>query len=170
MLAGVTAAGLAGAALRAALLVALDFASGWLRLWSGLGPLTWNGAAFTGAQGLLGLSAIEESSDTRAAGFNLSLSGIPAAVTLPDGRNLLDAIRDEEAYQGRAALLWYALLDEDGAFIGAPVRLARGRMDRISVQMGDTLAASLSIALGLMTWLVLFAARRFGTANAVAAV
>lgn len=32
------------------------------------------------------------------------------------------------------------------------------------------LAASLSIALGLMTWLVLFAARRFGTANAVAAV
>lgn len=140
-----TVAASAAPAVRVAVLVALNFESGWLRLWSGLGPLIWLGDEFTGAAGLLGLSQIEESGDTRAAGFSLSLSGIPAALTLPDGRTMLDAVRDEEGYQGRAALLWYALLNDDGGFIGAPVRLARGRMDRISVQIGDTLAASLSI-------------------------
>ena len=52
-----------------------EFSTGTLRLWSGLGTISWNGQTWTGAGNAIGISEIAETADIRAAGVTASLSG-----------------------------------------------------------------------------------------------
>ncbi|MDP7151171.1 MAG: hypothetical protein QGI08_15085 [Paracoccaceae bacterium] len=97
-----------------------QFASGTLRLWSGLGEIPWNGETWSGAGYLLGLGALEESTEVAASGVTISLSGVdPALVSA--------AIAD--ARQGLPGKVWIGLLDENGAIIADPVQAFAGRLD-----------------------------------------
>ena len=53
------------------------FPSGMVRIWTGPGPIDWDGKTWTGVGVLLGLGALEETSDVVASGTTVSLSGVP---------------------------------------------------------------------------------------------
>jgi len=80
---------LQAASVEVGLLFEGEFASGWVRLWSGVGNLSWNGQTWSGVGTLLGISAIDETNEIRASGLTVSLSGIPSdllAAALGDAR------------------------------------------------------------------------------------
>ena len=62
------AAALADRDLRPVIFFEGEFASGTVRLWSGLGEIGWAGQSWSGAGALLGLGAIEETSEVVAGG------------------------------------------------------------------------------------------------------
>ena len=97
-----------------------QFASGWLRLWSGLGDIGWAGQSWTGAGGLLGIGAIDETCAVVAGGTSVSLSGIPLDL-------VQRAIAD--ARQGLPGRVWIGLLTEGRQIIADPVLAFAGRLD-----------------------------------------
>ncbi|MFQ5535663.1 MAG: hypothetical protein ACE5EM_12675 [Sphingomonadales bacterium] len=113
--------------------VELDFDSGPVRVWSGMGPImaampdraaaTWDGVGDLGS-----IDAISESADRTQHGVQLTLSGI-------DPDLLTTAL--EENYQGRAADIWIAFLDASHQVIGEPVSVFGGIMDVMSTIDGD---------------------------------
>jgi hypothetical protein len=96
------------------------FPSGTLRLWSGLGEIVCNSVTWTGAGNLLGVSALEETSDVVASGFSVTLSGVPAEFV---------ALCIADARQGMAGKVWIGLLTEAGAVIADPSLGQAGRLD-----------------------------------------
>jgi hypothetical protein len=97
-----------------------SFASGPLRLWSGLTDIDWAGQSWSGAGALLGLGSVEETGSVVASGTVVSLSGVP-----PDLVQLAIA----EARQGLPGKLWLGLLTETGTIIADPVLAFAGRLD-----------------------------------------
>lgn len=97
-----------------------QFASGWLRLWSGLADLTWAGQTWTGAGTLLAIGALTETSAVIASGTTVTLSGVPVAL-------VSTAITD--AQQGLPGRIWLGTLDDTGAVIASPVLAFAGRLD-----------------------------------------
>jgi len=130
------AAAVAASAIRLANLVRLEFDSGIVRFWSGIGPLVWDGQTFTGAGQLGAISAAEESAETKATGRVLTLSGISSGMI---------AIALGEHYQGRFVTSWIALLDSNWALISDPICDFSGRMDVMSVaDEGETCTITVS--------------------------
>jgi len=120
-----------------------DFPSGHLRLFSGTGYVTYNDNLFTGWGSLGKISAIEEGVELSASGLSVSLSGLPGAIV---------STALGEHYQGRLAVLYIAMLDEDYQVIGSPVVLFRGRMDNMPITLGTTCDISLNIENPLRDW------------------
>ena len=114
------AAALADQHLRPVIFFEGQFATGWVRIWSGLGEISWNGDTWSGAGSLLGLGSIDESGEVVAGGTSVSLSGIP-----------LDLVQlaIEEARQGLPGRVWLGLLTEEGQIIADPVLAFAGRLD-----------------------------------------
>ena len=54
------ASALADQSLRPVIFFEGQFASGWVRIWSGLGEVSWNGETWAGAGSLLGLGSLDE--------------------------------------------------------------------------------------------------------------
>ena len=107
-------------AMRLALLVELEFASGFLRLWSGLGPLQYSAREWTGAGTLFGFDSVEETSAVVANGATIYLSGVPTELVSA-------CINDAE--QGKLGRVYLAVLDANGAVDGLAVELFVGRLD-----------------------------------------
>jgi len=114
------AAALADRDLRPVIFFEGEFASGTVRLWSGLGEIGWAGQSWSGAGALLGLGAIEETSEVVAGGTSVSLSGVP-----------LDLVQMAiaEARQGLPGRVWLGLLTPEGQIIADPVLAFAGRLD-----------------------------------------
>ena len=55
-----------------------EFASGFVRVWSGIGDLSWNSEVWSGVGNLGGVSNIQENSDIQANGVTVTMSGIPS--------------------------------------------------------------------------------------------
>lgn len=96
------------------------FSTGTLRLWSGIGPVSWNGQTWTGAGKLLGLAPIQEASEVGAVGFAVSLTG--------DATDII-SLNLSAARQGYAGRVWLAFLDATGAIIADPFKSFEGRFD-----------------------------------------
>lgn len=101
-----------------------EFESGgvpaYLRLWSGVGSLSYDGDTYTGGGSLLGISEIAERSGIEAVGFSVTVSGMDsAAISIA-----LQSIR-----QGKPGSLWLGCLDATGALIADPYLLQRGKFD-----------------------------------------
>lgn len=96
------------------------FASGVLRLWSGLGDIVWNGVTWTGAGSFLGLGAIEEGDNVEAYGGSIKISGIP-----------MDLVQlcIEEARQGLPGKVWIGLTNDAREIIADPIHALSGRLD-----------------------------------------
>lgn len=101
-------------------LVLFDFDSGALRLWTGVGPLAWDGETWTGSGHLLKLADAGETAETKAVGGQFTLTGVDSAI--------LDLVEGEN-YQGRTVRLWVGLFDDAGAIIADPVEVKRWLMD-----------------------------------------
>jgi hypothetical protein len=71
-------AALAAPVLRPALLASLQFADSTQYVWSGIGPMVWNGNTFKGVGSLGLISTISEDSTVEAKGVAFELSGIPS--------------------------------------------------------------------------------------------
>jgi hypothetical protein len=118
--AAITAALTGGDAMRLALLVEMEFTSGFLRLWSGLGTISYGGNDWTGAGHLFGFDTIEETRAVVANGATIYLSGIPT--------ELVSACIND-AQQGKIGRIYLAVLDANGAVDGDTVELFAGRLD-----------------------------------------
>lgn len=129
-----TATAVQGETLAPIVLVELEFDSETMRLWSGIGDLAWNGNTFTGTGTLGKVSAIEETSEIRAVGVQLELSGVPAEVL---------EIANDEDWQGRPVRIYFAVL-ERRSFVGEPLQLFGGLMDQMTLVEGSTASVQLA--------------------------
>lgn len=113
---------------RPALFFEGQFASGFVRLWTGLGPITWNGQTWTGAGNLIGFSGVDEGSEVIARGTSISLSGVPVSMV---------SLAIVDAQQGLPGKMWVGLLAADGSVIIDPVQTFVGRLDVPTITDGE---------------------------------
>jgi hypothetical protein len=111
--------------IRPAVLLEMEFYSGTLRLWDGLGDLEWNGVTFTGGGRMLSGSIAEETQELEAKNAVFELNGAPDSV--------VTLALTESPYSGRPARAWLALFDASGAMIEDPVRIFSGKMDTMPI-------------------------------------
>jgi hypothetical protein len=102
----------------------LEYDSGgspaFLRLFTGVGQITWDSKVWTGGRDLLSISPIRETKNPEAIGFEVVLSGLPSA----NLALVLSALR-----KNKPGRLWLGFLDAAGAVIADPYALRRGRFD-----------------------------------------
>ena len=97
---------------REALFLQGDFASGILRLWTGLGPIDWDGHTWAGTGDLVAISTIEGNQHRH----RLGRDGVAVRV----GTDQV-ALAIDEARQGAPGHIWLALLDDAGQIIPNPI-------------------------------------------------
>lgn len=105
-----------------------------VRVWSGVGDLSWDSGegygaqVFTGIGNFGGVSPVQETADLQAAGVNFTLSGVPSAMLA----TILGQIR-----YGRPARLWFGAFDTTtGALITSPYPMFSGRTDVPTIDEG----------------------------------
>lgn len=129
-------AGLCASQLRCALLASLQFADGAIYVWSGIGPIIWNGNTHQGVGSLGSVSTISEDSTVEAKAVSFNLSGIPAALVA------------EVLWETRvlyAARCYFALFDAAGVLISDPILSYQGKMDQPTISDdGQTCSISIS--------------------------
>jgi len=103
-----------------AFFVHLEWASGPVYCWGGYGNITWGGHTWQGTGELGTISQIGESSDTRANGVQLTLSGIPSEMV---------AAAFLGKSQGAPAQIYLGLFDEQMQLVSAPLCLFDGVID-----------------------------------------
>jgi len=92
----------------------LEFDSGPLRLWTGVGTLVFEGVSYTGTGNLLDVSSIEETTEIAVRGATITLSGMPSEVI---------SLALQSPYQGRVCKIYFGMFSrgslqkEDGAYI-----------------------------------------------------
>lgn len=127
------ASALQSSAIQPIVLVELKFDSAPVRLWSGIGTITYGGNSYLGAGVLLGLSSIEDTTEIGAKGIQVSLSGISAEFI-----NIALA----EKYQNREANIYFALSGQ----VADAVKVFSGLIDQMIINdTGESLTISVSI-------------------------
>jgi hypothetical protein len=118
--------------------VVFNFDSGVLRLWSGLGNFVWGGNTYTGAGDLLTASEIEETNEIKAAGLQMTLSGVSTSVI---------GYAMSENYQQRTCEVYFGAINLDTmTLIGTPAKVFGGFMNIMTVsKSGDTATVKLAI-------------------------
>lgn len=116
--------------------VALDFPSGIARWNASTQDIVIGGETFLGVGVLGSISAIEEGAETRAYGISVGITGIPRDAV---------ALALTQEYQGRPGTVWAFQLDANGAPAGTPKIYFRGRMDQMSVQLGETATVTVKL-------------------------
>lgn len=111
-----------------------EFADGPVRLWTGYGPINWNGHVWSGIGTLLTVSSIEEGADVNARGISLGLSGFNA--------NLL-SLALGQVQQGLPVVVYLGLFypGSPWAIIPDPLIAWAGRMDQPAIDVLNTTAS-----------------------------
>jgi hypothetical protein len=131
------ASGLAAGTIMPIRLVMLTFSTGVKYVWSGVGPLTWDGKTFDGVGNLGQIGAITETTGVEANGTTVSLSGIDPVL-------LADCLNDIQV--GAPARIWRGLWNQFGGLYGTPYQVFRGYVDKPTFDISaETLAISLSL-------------------------
>ena len=125
------ASAVVGSVVKLAFFAEFQFASGTVRMWTGVGNKSWNALTWTGAGDFGGISPVDESTDVRAAGLAFRLSGIPAS-------SLSLALSDN--YRGKPCKLWLAILDAADAVVDT-YQIFAGRMDVMTIDDGGDTAS-----------------------------
>jgi hypothetical protein len=114
-----------------------EWTAGFLRFWTGIGTITWGGKTWTGAGNVLGISPIEETTQLRAAGVRVSLSGM--------SQDIIATVLQYAAY-GRSGSIWLGCLAGDsGTLVSDPYLMFQGNLDVPSIEeTGDTCQISVS--------------------------
>lgn len=103
--------------------VDLEFDSGTLRLWTGVGAKVIDGNTYTGAGNFLQVSEMRETAELRASGVTLSLNGIPSNVL---------SLALQEPYQERPARVYFGLIGQQTAMS----EVFTARMDQMTIEEG----------------------------------
>lgn len=111
---------------RPLIIAELEFDSETLRMWNGIGTLTWNGNDYLGGGNLVAVSPMEETQNLEAKGVICTLSGIPTTLL---ALSLLERTR------GRPFRMWLAMVDT--APVAGALLLQTG--DFLLLQSGDKL-------------------------------
>lgn len=109
----------------------LNFSSGYVRVWNGVGDLSWDSKTWTGVGWLGQISSVSETTRIEAQGATLTLSGIPSE---------LIATALGEYYQGRSCNIWLGFVDSDGAVIADPIGPFGYIMDTMQIDEGGETA------------------------------
>jgi len=114
----------------------MEFDSGSLRMWTGIGDKTFLSEVYKGVGELGGIDRVDEQAgDVRATGITLTLSGIPASL-----RNVVLT----EHFQNRPVTIWAAFFDSNYNLIADEVMLFRGSMDYPVIHDGpETISVTL---------------------------
>lgn len=122
---------------RPILLIESDFDSGDINLWNGIGQLNYGGKTYIGAGNLLAVEPVSESTDLRANGTSVTLSGI---------NNTLVGLAKDEDYQGRALTVKLGAMDENNDVIADPVIMFSGFMDTMMLtESGDSSSITIDV-------------------------
>lgn len=119
------------AALQPIFFVQLEVATSTVRVWSGVGTLTWNGQTWTGIGQLGMISPVTETTETRAEGIILTLSGVDPTLL---GYALT------EIRHGKDAKVWLGAMDDAGAVLADPYLSFAGKVDTASIDEGGEAA------------------------------
>lgn len=126
-----------------AVFVSMEFETGILRLWSGVGPMDWNGETWLGTGDLGAISEIEETTEMEASGIRLSLMGVKL-------ENLALALG--QVKQGLPVEVWMGFLTNDGAIVIDPASVFYGAMDVPEiVEDGETVDLSILVESRMQT-------------------
>ena len=116
--------------------VEMDFSGGAIRLWTGYGDITIGGDTYTGAADFMKIGTVDETTEIKATGINVMLSGIPSS--------LLSAALSE-SYQGRDITMYFGTLDNTGAINDTPYVLFKGSMDVMNIaESNETATVSIT--------------------------
>ena len=96
------------------------FRSQTLRLWSGVGSISWNSQIWQGNGWLREIEGIEETEEIEQQGMKIVLAGVPAAVI---------SLALSEGRQGASGKVWEGFLNAAGAVISTPYLAAEGKFD-----------------------------------------
>jgi hypothetical protein len=117
--------------------VELDFDILPLNLWSGIGDIDWDSKTWTGAGNLLSLGSMEETTEVRALGTSVTISGLNSSIT---------SLALSENYQGRNATIWLGAINDVGAVVADPVVIFGGRMDVMTInENGNDVSLQITI-------------------------
>jgi hypothetical protein len=97
----------------------------YVRVWSGIGTMSWNGHDWLGAGNLLSISALNESAAIESIGFTVVLSGQPSAMI---------ALALSSVRHNLHGKIWLGMLDEAGALIPDPYPAMQGRLADVAIQ------------------------------------
>lgn len=143
------------------LMAEMDFDSGTLRMWTGLGTLSWGNRDFLGGGNFIGVSAIEETQDLQARGIVCTLNGVAttnialALAERPRGRPFrlylgvvssrrFVSVESSDGYVELEDGSGYVLLENQ--LVDSPYRIFSGLMDVIeSTDSGDSATLRLSV-------------------------
>lgn len=94
------------------------------RVWSGVGTVTIGGEIYYGVGTFGSIGPINETTENKAAGVELQLSGIPPEMI---------ATALGENYQGNACSIYLGALDEDHTVIVDPYKIFSGKIDTMNI-------------------------------------
>lgn len=117
--------------LRPFVAVEIEFDSGTSRAWSGYGTITIDGNPYYGTGTLGAISAISESTENRASGITLTLSGIP---------DDLIALALSEQYQGNETRVYLGAMTHLNVPLGDPYLIFKGRIDTMQIGQSEETA------------------------------
>lgn len=132
-----TVARLQDSTLSPIVLVELEFASGPLRLWSGIGEVIWDGKVFHGSGKYGTIGPVEETEDVRATGTSLMLSGMPQEMV---------SLIWSDRWQNRPARIFLAYVNTENQRLDTPpIQVFSGRMDQMTWKEGDDITFVLTL-------------------------
>lgn len=118
-------------------LVELDFDSLPFNAWSGMSDLTWDSKTWTGAGSLMSFGSLEETTEVRALGTSITITGLNSAIT---------SAALSEDYQGRSATIWLGAMDDSGNVVADPIIVFGGRMDVMTInERGEQVSINITI-------------------------
>ena len=115
------------AALKPIRFAEVEVSSGTVRVWSGVGTITWNSQTWTGIGSFGGISPITETSEARAEGLVLTLSGVDPTLL---GYALT------EIRHGKNAKVWLGAMDDAGDILADPFLSFAGKVDTAAIDEG----------------------------------
>ena len=112
------------------------FASGYVRIWSGYGDLSYDGQTWTGVGSLGSVSAVQETSEIQANGITVTLTGIPSEFI---------ALALNESEQGKSGKVYIGFMDASNALIANPYLMFEGKLDIPAIsEEGETSMVSIT--------------------------
>ena len=111
----------------------LEFDSGTLYLWTGLGDQSIGGQTYTGTGAILQVSEVTETSDMEAVGAKLTLTGLDSSIL---------SLALTEAYQGRPATIYFGVVSD----LTEMTEIFSGYMDTMGIaETGNTCTIEMTI-------------------------